>query len=140
MQQACVKSYAVVKPHIAHGLGNTFRMLKEVAEPLRQRLGRNIKFILSGRDQSQRAAAAAGKMNDKTFNNLAEARFDPRLTQVEKAAAALGLEAWQLLACDLAALPADPREVIRLLELFAKASPQGRAAIMQVAAAVVVAA
>jgi hypothetical protein len=115
-------------------------MFGEGGDSLRQRIARNLKFVLQGRDQSQRAAAAAGKLNSKTFNNLAEARFDPRLTQVEKAAAAVGLEAWQLIACDFESMPADPKEVLKLLDLFAKASPQGRAAIMQVAKAVIPAA
>jgi hypothetical protein len=134
--QYCVKSYVAVKPHFTRKLRNNFHMLKDTAEPLRKRLGRNLKFVLLRRDQSQRSAALAAKMNDKTFNNLAEARFDPRMTQVEKAANAVGYEVWQLLACEFAAMPAEPKEVLRLLELFSKASPQGRATILQVATTV----
>jgi hypothetical protein len=134
MAQGYVKSYVAVKAHITRRVRNTFRMVKEGSEPLRQRLARNLKFVLQGQGQSQRAAAIAAKMNDKTFNNLAEARFDPRLAQVEKAAAAVGLEAWQLLVCDFASMPAAPKEMLRLIELFSKASPKTRSAIMQVAA------
>lgn len=136
MTRSYVTSYVTVKPPFARAMRNTFRMVKELPGPLRQRMARNLKYVLKGRDQSQRSAALAAKMNDKTFNNLAEARFDPRLTQIEKAAAAVGLDAWQLLAFDFAAMPAEPKQIMRLVELYARASPQGRDAIMQVAAAI----
>lgn len=103
---------------------------------LRQLLARNLRFLLEQKDLSQRAAAAAGKVDAKTFNNMVMARFDPRLAQVERVAAALDVEPWQLLAIDMAKSSAPPKDALRLLDLFMKASGDGRAAILQVAAVV----
>lgn len=69
----------------------------------------------------------------KTINNLLNARFDPRLSLVEKVANVFGMTTWQLLAIDMEVRPPEKAQVVDLLEHFAKAEDGGRAAIMQVA-------
>lgn len=110
--------------------------MKENVGPLRQRIAKNLKHLLAEADQSPVEVADAAKVDRKTINNLVNARFDPRMTQVEKVAKAFGIHAWQLLATDLASTELDSKDVLRLLDLYARASPEGRAAIIQVASAV----
>ena len=110
----------------------TFPMIETVG-PLRRRIAKNLRHLLASRAEASPDIAKAAGVDPKTLNNLVNARFDPRITQVEKVANTFGLQAWQLLATDFSSGVIDAREVVRLLEMYGRASPEGRSAIMQVA-------
>lgn len=101
--------------------------------PLRQRLAKNLRALAAPDQLSGHQIAGKAKLDPKTVNNMLRASHDPRLTHVEKVAAVFGMEAWQLLAFDLADRPADSSKVVALLEHYTSAKDEGRAAIMQVA-------
>lgn len=110
--------------------------LEGLESSLKNRLARNLQYLVKEAGESQRAFADKAKMDSKAFNNLVAGRFDCRLTQLQRAAAAFGLQPWQLLAVEFESSPAEWRQIVRLLDQFSKARPEGRAAILQVAAAV----
>lgn len=105
------------------------------ATPLRHRLANNIKHLLARGGRSGNKVAAASGIDGKSITNLVDTTFDPRLTTMAKAAKGLGVPLWELLAIDLTGDPASDEDVLRLLELFAQAKPEGREAIMKVALA-----
>lgn len=77
--------------------------------------------------------ADAAKVDRKTLNNLLNARFDPRLTLIEKVANVFGLTTWQILATDMERRPPDSKLALTLLERYSSADETGRNTIMQVA-------
>ena len=83
--------------HIPPRAWNTFPMAKALAKPIppRTRLAANLKVALERSQMSAPELAELAKVDRKTVNNLLNARFDPRLSLVEKIANALGLTTWQ---------------------------------------------
>jgi hypothetical protein len=123
-----------VKEHIPEGGWNHSAVEKPVP-PIRQRLANNLRELLKEEPRSGNSIAELARVDGKTFNNLLHARFDPRLTVVEKVARGFGMEAWQILAANIGEMPAN-REFLRLLELYLASDQAGREAILSVAAAV----
>jgi transcriptional regulator with XRE-family HTH domain len=101
---------------------------------LRQRLAANLRFLIKEAEQSQREAGRGAGADPKTINNMTHGHHDVRISSIQKAARHFDLEAWQLLAVDFDALPADRKDVLRLLELFARSDEAGRQTILSVAA------
>jgi len=99
----------------------------------RKRLAENLQVLMKTAEKSSPEIAEAAQIGRKTMNNFLNGRFDPRLTLVEKVANTFGLTTWQLLAMDLSAIPAQPKQVLTLLERFFEADEAGRATILQVA-------
>jgi hypothetical protein len=113
-------------------------MSKEGPERAKKLAARNMQFLIKQAGESKRALAAKGNAEPKTFNDLAKGKFDFRISALEKGAAAFGLEPWQLLVFDLNHAPAPPKDVWKLVELFSRANPEQRAALLQIAAAMAV--
>lgn len=121
-----------VKELIPRQAWNYFRMPKPHISP-RARLASNLKILIDMQELSATQIADAAKVDRKTVNNLLNARFDPRLTLVEKVANVFGLTTWQILAADFETKPPQSKQVLTLLEHYSTAKEDGRKAIMQVA-------
>lgn len=135
--EVCGKYSATVKEHLPHGPWKAFRMSREApGSSLKARLARNLQFLIAAAGDSQRTFADKAKMESKAFNNLVKGRFNCRLDTLERIAPVFGLQPWQLLAVDLAVAPAPAKEILRLVELYSRANPESRAAILSVASAV----
>lgn len=123
----------IVKAHIPEPRCKTFPMARAPKIPPRQRLAKNIRALMHMQGLGTGLIADRAKVDPKTVNNMVNARFDPRLSQVEKIANVFGLTAWQLLAADLEGKAPDSAAALRLLEHYSNAQDDGRKAIMQVA-------
>lgn len=108
-------------------------MAKAPRIPPRQRLARNLRALMKVQGLGTGFVAERAKIDPKSLNNMINARFDPRLSQVEKVASVFGFTAWQILAYDFEGKPPDSVQTVRLLEHYTKAQDDGRKAIMQVA-------
>lgn len=123
----------VVKEHIPVSGWKTFPMAKVPKIPPRQRLAKNLKALMRMQALGTGLVADRSGIDPKSVNNMLNARFDPRLSQVEKVANVFGMAAWQLLAFDLEGKAPDSSQTLRLLEHYTSAQDDGRKAIMQVA-------
>ena len=121
-----------VKEPIPHGTWKAFPMAKQRVPP-RTRLARNLRAMLNLQGLSPITVADHAKIDRKSMNNLLNARFDPRLSLVEKVANVFGMTTWQLLATDMEVRPPATTQVVELLEHYTKADDDGRKAVMQIA-------
>lgn len=70
-------------------------------EPPSQTLAKNLRKLMRDKGLSAPEVASRAKVDRKTVNNQLNARFDPRLTQVQAVAEVFGLTCWQLLSPDM---------------------------------------
>src|SRR6185369_1809540 len=117
MSLSWVNLCPVVKQHITRAMRKDLPMPKAAVTP-RKRLAENLQVLMKTAEKSSPEIAEAAQIGRKTMNNFLNGRFDPRLTLVEKVANTFGLTTWQLLAMDLSAIPAQPKQVLTLLERF----------------------
>ena len=108
-------------------------MRKSARVPPRQRLAENLRSLMHMQDLGTGIVAERAGIDPKSINNMMNARFDPRLSQVEKVANVFGLTTWQLLAFRLETKAPDSAQTLKLLDHYTSAPDAGRRAIMQVA-------
>jgi hypothetical protein len=98
-------------------------------------LARNLKALVAKSGDTNRSIAKRtnGLVDPKTVSNQMNARFDSRLEQVDAVAKAFGLRYWDLLnpLFDVDAPPST--DVMRIAEIFASTTDQGRDSIRTVA-------
>jgi transcriptional regulator with XRE-family HTH domain len=129
---SCVNLYTDVKQPITPGTWNAFQMREQPINPV-LRFAENLKRLIKLEGVSVARVAEGAKITPKQVYNLMAAGHDFRLKSIEKVANVFDLSAWQMLAVDLESKPADYKQVLELLELFAKADEDGRKVIMHVA-------
>lgn len=98
-------------------------------------LARNLKALVEKSGDTNRSIAKRtnGLVDPKTVSNQMNARFDSRLEQVDAVAKAFGRRYWDLLNPLFNADAPPSEEMMRITEIYARTTDQGRDSIRSVA-------
>ena|SRR5579859_3727558 len=99
----------------------------------RQRIAKNLDFLMRKFERNELDVAKAAKMSQKTVNNLLHNRHPAKVDTVERIAKAFSLEGWQLLLPELPETIDQLESTKRLMENYLESSSEGQKIIAQIA-------
>lgn len=126
------KVFPVCQGTLSPLLGKAFPMTTKRPLP-REVLAKNLKALMKKKDYTGPELAGKAKVDRKTVNNQLNARFDPRPEQVDAVAKVFGLNYWDLLNPHLDVDAATNETLMRLVELYGRATDDGKESILSVA-------
>ncbi len=128
------KSFPNCQGALSPNFGKRFLMPHNLLTP-RQVLAKNLTAVVKKFGGTNRSIAAktGGAVDAKTVSNQMNARFDSRLEQVDAVAKVFGLRYWDLInpLFDVDAPPGA--DMMRIAEIYASTTDQGRDSIRSVA-------
>lgn len=96
-------------------------------------LARNLNFLMDKHGYSEKEMERSSKVSGKTINNMRNAKHKATIENTDKVASVFGLHGWQLIIPGLPEHLVESKALSAVVENYAAADDEGRAAIEHVA-------